>query len=57
MKKLLVVILTFGLASAYANTDVKKVCHDVKYRGKLVHQCKNIKIHKKFEGTPIPEKK
>jgi hypothetical protein len=49
--------LTFGLASAYANTDIKKVCHDVKYRGKLVHQCKNIKIHKKFEGTPIPEKK
>ena len=57
MKKLLVIIIMFGVGAAYADSNIKKVCHDVKYRGKLVHQCKNIKIHKKFSGTPIPEKK
>jgi len=25
-------------------------------KGKKVHQCKNVKIHKKFKGTAIPAK-
>jgi hypothetical protein len=33
--------------------ETKQVCKEVK--GKK--QCKTIKIHKKFEGTAVPEKK
>ena len=33
---------------------VKKVCHKDDKTGK--EKCKNVKIHKKFEGTPIPTK-
>ena len=25
--------------------------------GKPVQECKKIKVHKKLEGTPVPEKK
>ena len=37
---------------ARAEAEVKKICHEVK--GKQV--CKNVKVHKKFEGTRVPEK-
>jgi hypothetical protein len=37
---------------AHAETEVKRICHEVK--GKQV--CKNVKVHKKFEGTKVPEK-
>jgi hypothetical protein len=45
---------------------VKTVCHDRKDKsgkvvmgkdGKPVQNCKQIKIRKKLDGTPIPEKK
>ena len=35
----------------------KKVCYDVVKKGKTVQECKTIKIHKKLEGTAVPEKK
>jgi hypothetical protein len=53
-------------SSAYAESEVKKVCHDktdakgavVKGKdGKVVQTCKDVKIHKKLEGTKVPEKK
>ena len=35
----------------------KQVCIDTKGKdGKVVKQCKTVKIHKKFEGTKVPEK-
>jgi hypothetical protein len=46
--------------------EVKEVCKDkvdakgqvVKGKdGKPVQECKKIKVHKKLEGTPVPEKK
>jgi hypothetical protein len=46
--------------------EKKEVCKDVTDKaGKVVkskdgsvkQQCKTIKVHKKLEGTPIPEKK
>ena len=38
--------------------QIKKVCKTVKNKeGKEVQQCKNIKVHKKVEGTVVPEKK
>jgi uncharacterized membrane protein YdbT with pleckstrin-like domain len=46
----IVVLVAFTIPQARA--EVKKVCHDVK--GKQV--CKNVKVHKKVEGTKVPEK-
>jgi hypothetical protein len=45
-------LVAFTIPSARAEAEVKKVCHDEK--GKQV--CKNVKVHKKVEGTPVPEK-
>ncbi len=50
----------------YAEAEVKEVCHDtvdkagapVKNKDGTVKQdCKKIKVHKKLEGTKVPEKK
>lgn len=36
----------------------KLVCHDVKDNtGKVRKHCKQVKIHKKHKGTPVPTKK
>jgi hypothetical protein len=51
MKKLLVIALLVGFTSAHAGGTMRAVCHEVK--GKQV--CKNIKTHKKVEGTPVPD--
>jgi hypothetical protein len=45
------VLAALSARPVHAEAVVKKVCHDVK--GKQV--CKNIKTHKKVEGTAIPE--
>jgi hypothetical protein len=60
MKLILVAvcIVVFGIVThqyAYAEAVVQKVCHDTVVKGKLVQQCKTIKVHRKFEGTPVPE--
>jgi len=50
----------------YAETKTKEVCKDVVGKdGKTVKNkdgtakraCKTIKVHKKLEGTPVPDKK
>ncbi len=55
-----------GYQEAYAEAQVKEVCKDkvdakgqvVKNKeGKPIQECKKIKVHKKLEGTPVPEKK
>ena len=46
------ILVAFAARPAHAEAEVKRVCHEVK--GKQV--CKNVKVHKKFEGTPVPEK-
>jgi len=50
-----------------AKKETKKVCVDVKGKdgkpemdkktGKAKQSCKEIKVHKKHEGTAVPEKK
>jgi hypothetical protein len=56
MKKILILI-ALGIASvAYASGETKQVCKDVVKNGKTVQQCKTIKVHKKLEGTEVPEK-
>ena len=67
MKKLIVAsMLSLFAVSSMAAGEVKKVCKDkvdakgqvVKGKdGKPVQECKEIKVHKKLEGTPVPEKK
>jgi uncharacterized protein YcfJ len=59
MKKFLIVlnIVIWTLVSyeiAYAEAVVKKVCHEDAKTKKEV--CKNVKTHKKVDGTKVPEK-
>jgi hypothetical protein len=71
MKNIIVLsaIAIFGMTTyqvAYAETKTKEVCKDVVGKdGKTVKNkdgtpkqaCKTIKVHKKLEGTPVPDKK
>jgi hypothetical protein len=55
MKKLLLAIaIMFSLTTVYA-AETKKACVKNDKTGKEV--CKEIKVHKKLEGTPVPDKK
>lgn len=53
------------IGGAYAADETTKVCVDVVKNGKPVldkagkpqQQCKTMKVHKKLEGTKVPEKK
>lgn len=59
MKQLILVLAlaSFGASSFAAET--KKVCldqTDAKTQ-KTKQICKDVKVHKKLEGTPVPDKK
>ena len=59
---LCVVAGTLALAynnPAFAETETKKVCVDQKdaKTGKTKEVCKEVKQHKKLDGTKIPDKK
>lgn len=65
MKKTLFV-LAMALASTAFAAETQKVCIDkltkdgkvvVGKDGKPQQDCKNMKVHKKLEGTKVPEKK
>ena len=49
------ILIAVVTPTTQAATEVKKVCHVNDKTKKEV--CKNIKIHKKVEGTPVPVKK
>ena len=51
------IVIMFSLFVTVVHAETKKVCHDVAKNGRIVKQCRIVKIHKKVEGTPIPEKK
>jgi hypothetical protein len=66
MKSLIFVAGLVFAVSASAGGEMKTVCKDkvdskgqvVKGKdGKPVQECKEIKVHKKLEGTKVPEKK
>ena len=41
---------------AYAGGETKEVCEMVKdKKGKEVKVCKQVKVHKKLEGTEVPK--
>lgn len=65
MKKLLIVALCAFSSLTFA-AETKKVCIDkltkdgkviMDKSGKPVQECKEMKVHKKLEGTKVPEKK
>jgi cobalamin biosynthesis protein CobT len=59
--------LLFLANLSHAAAEIKEVCKDRKDKAgkvvmdkktnKPVQECKKIKVHKKLEGTPVPEKK
>jgi hypothetical protein len=64
------VALAVGFVAAtpvFAAAEIKEVCKDKKDKAgqvivdkktkKPVQECKKIKVHKKLEGTKVPEKK
>jgi hypothetical protein len=67
MKNLLTLLLAGSMSFAvYAAAEVKEVCHDKVDKagkpvtgkdGKVVQECKKIKVHKKLEGTEVPPAK
>jgi hypothetical protein len=67
MKSLFIaLIVSIVSLSVFAEAEVKKVCHDKtdakgnvvkKADGSAVQACKDVKVHKKLEGTDIPVKK
>lgn len=69
MKKFLIAsILALGSQFVIADgtPETRKVCVDVKKDGKEVkdpktgktkQSCKEVKVHKKLDGTKVPEKK
>ena len=67
MKLALALLTSLALVgTAYAGGEMKEVCTDKKDKagkvvngkdGKPVQECKKIKVHKKVEGTKVPEKK
>lgn len=59
------ILAVFSLSS-FADGETTKVCVDVKdkngqvvkdAKGNVKQQCKEMKVHKKLDGTKIPEKK
>jgi hypothetical protein len=67
MKLLLALVASLALVgTAYAGGEMKEVCTDKKDKagkvvngkdGKPVQECKKIKVHKKVEGTKVPDDK
>ncbi len=62
----LFVALALFVTPVFAEAEVKKVCIDkvtkdgkpvIGKDGKQVQECKEMKVHKKLEGTKVPEKK
>lgn len=62
----LALALTFSALPALAEGETRKVCVDVKDKegkpvkdpktGKVKQSCKDVKVHKKLEGTEVPKK-
>lgn len=60
MNNLLIAIFTALslLSSPLQSAEKKKVCHEeTDKKGKKKEVCKEIKVHKKLEGTKVPDGK
>jgi hypothetical protein len=59
MKSIIIALaLTFSMP-VLAEAETKRVCIEQKdaKTGKVKEVCKNVKVHKKLDGTPVPEPK
>jgi hypothetical protein len=54
MKTLLIIVAVLFATNTMAAGEIKRVCKTDPKTKKEV--CKNIKVHKKVEGTKVPEK-
>lgn len=63
---MMVVLSSITFTSVHAEAETKKVCVDVKdkegkpvkdAKGNVKQNCKEMKQHKKLEGTKVPDKK
>ena len=63
---MMIALSSIAFTSAHAEGETKKVCVDVKdkdgkpvkdAKGNAKQNCKEMKQHKKLEGTKVPEKK
>jgi len=62
-----IILAIIFTTSAMAGGETKEVCHDKvdkagkpvidKKTSKPAQECKKIKVHKKLEGTAVPDKK
>jgi hypothetical protein len=50
------VVLSLLLVFNIHAGETKKVCHAEKRQGKEVQVCREVKIHKKLDGTKVPPK-
>jgi hypothetical protein len=51
------IIASLALAFQIHAAETKKVCHAEKDRkGKETQVCRDVKVHKKLDATPIPKK-
>lgn len=61
MKKILTILCLSAIMSVShadgTGPKYKKICKDVTKNNKVVQECKTIKIHKKLEGTKVPDQK
>lgn len=64
--KSLLLTLSITLSSVAFSSETTRVCVDVKdnkgnvvkdAKGNVKQNCKEMKVHKKLEGTKVPEKK
>lgn len=53
------VMVAFTAVNTVQAAETKKACVTVKDQktGKDKEVCKDVKVHKKLDGTPVPEKK
>lgn len=52
-----VMALTISAGNVFG-AETKKVCIEQKQKdGKMKNVCKDVKVHKKLEGTPVPGQK
>lgn len=58
MSKVLAIVVALMVSFGAFAAEKEKVCIDVKdaKTGKVSQQCKEIKKHKKLEGTEVPKK-
>ena len=58
MKNLLALVIAATMSFGVMAAEKEKACVDVKdpKTGKVTQQCKEIKKHKKLEGTEVPKK-